>query len=110
MLAVERTKVTFQEGEELVVLRAVGARSVVILSMLRSDIREVTISAGEVLVVTGSHPVDTEWVSFRPHRYEALEPDVVDPDSRCHPGYRGYAVVIDRSVVERDCAFIDRQR
>jgi hypothetical protein len=89
------------DGKRFVALRDVDAKCVVILSPLRTDIRDVVVRTGEVLRVVSAHE---DMVSCRPHRYGALEADLVTPDTRAHAGYKGYGLVLDRAVVERDCA------
>jgi len=89
------------DGRRFVALRDVSARCVVILSPLLSDIREVVVRSGEVLRVVSARD---ELVSCRPHRYVALEADFVDAPTRARAGYKGYGLVLDRAVVDRDCA------
>jgi len=93
------------EGKRFVALRDVSARCIVILSPLSSDIRDVVVRTGEVLRVVSTHD---DLVSCRPHRYAALEADLVAPDTRAHAGYKGYGLVLDRAVVERDCEEMPR--
>jgi hypothetical protein len=98
---------TFHEGQRLVVLRDVSAKAVVSgLMPLLSVVLSVVVQSGEVLTVLGPQPDGSRWVSFRPHRYEALEEEFIDPETRAHAGYRGYGLVIDRPLVESDCAFM----
>src|SRR5450755_4606462 len=98
---------TFHEGQRLVVLRDVSAKAVVSgLTPLLSVVQSVVVRSGEVLTVLGLQPDGSEWVSFRPHRYEALEAEFVDPETRAHAGYRGYGLAIDRPLVESECALI----
>jgi hypothetical protein len=89
------------DGKRFVVLRDVSAQCIVILSPLLSELREVVVRSGEVLKVVSAHE---GLVSCRPHRYTVLEEDFVEPETRAHPGYKGYGLVIDRAVIERDCA------
>jgi hypothetical protein len=89
------------DGHRLVALRDVSAKCVVILSPLVSDMRDVVVPAGEILDVVSTHD---DLVSCRPHRYAALEPELVTAATRGHAGYRGYGLVLDRAVVDRDCA------
>jgi hypothetical protein len=98
---------SFQDGQRFAVLRDVSAKAVVSgLTPLLSVVQRVVIRSGEVLTVLGDQPDASERVSFRPHRYEVLEQELVDPETRAHPGYRGYALVIDLLLVESKCAFI----
>ena len=92
------------DGKRYVALRDVNARCVVILSPLVSDMRDVVVRAGEILKVVSAHD---DMVSCRPHRYAALEADLVVPETRARAGYKGYGLVIDRGVIERDCAPVD---
>src|SRR5207237_5627616 len=95
------------EGQRFVVLRDVSATSVVSgLTPLLSVVRKVVVRSGEVLKVVGAHRDDTEWVSFHPHRYEALEEEFVDSETRAHPGYRGYGLAMDRALAESECASV----
>jgi hypothetical protein len=88
------------DSRRFVALRDVSAKCIVILSPLVSDIRDVVIRAGEILSVVSEQ---ADLVSCRPHRYAALEADFVAPATRGHAGYKGYGLVLDRAVVERDC-------
>jgi hypothetical protein len=94
-----------EDEKRLVALRDVGATCIAILSPLRSAMREVIVPAGEVLKVVSAHE---DLVSCRPDRYDALEEDLVTAETRAHAGYRGYGLVLDRAVVERDCAVVER--
>ena len=89
------------DGKRFVALRDLSAKCIVILSPLVSDMRDVVVPAGEVLRVVSTHD---DLVSCRPHRYAALEVDLVAAETRAHAGYKGYGLVLDRGVVERDCA------
>jgi hypothetical protein len=91
------------DGKRFVALRDVSAKCIVILSPLLSDMRDVVVRTGEVLRVVSARE---DMVSCRPHRYLALEADFVDPETRAHPGYKGYGLVIDRAVMDRDCASV----
>ena len=98
---------TFHEGQRLVVLRDVSAKAVVSgLTPLLSVVESIVVRSGEVLTVLGPQPDDSKWVSFRPHRYEVLEEEFIDPEIRAHPGYRRYGLVIDRPRVESECAVV----
>jgi hypothetical protein len=88
-------------GQRFMVLRDVSAKCVVILSPRVSDMRDVIISSGEILKVVSTHD---DLVSCRPHRYAALEPDLVPAETRAHASYKGYGLVLDRAVIDRDCA------
>ena len=88
-------------GQRFMALRDVSAKCVVILSPRVSDMRDVVIPAGEILKVVSTHD---DLVSCRPHRYAALETDLVTPETRAHAGYKGYGLVLDSAVVDRDCA------
>lgn len=89
------------DGKRFVALRDLRAKCIVILSPLRSGVHEVVLPAGEVLKVVSTHE---DLVSCRPHRYSALEPDLVDAVTRAQAGYKGYGLIIERGAVERDCA------
>jgi hypothetical protein len=89
------------DGQRFMVLRDVSAKCIVILSPRISDMRDVVVPAGEILKVVSTHD---DLVSCRPHRYAALEADLVPPETRAHAGYKGYGLVLDRAVVDRDCA------
>jgi hypothetical protein len=85
------------DGKRFMALRDLPARCVVILSPLRSDIRDVVVPAGEVLEVVSAHD---DLVSCTPRRYAALEETLVAATTRGEPGYKGYGLVLDRAVVE----------
>jgi hypothetical protein len=89
------------DGQRFVALRDVTAKCIVILSPRVSDMRDVVVQAGEILKVVSTHD---DMISCRPHRYAALEEHLVTPETRAHAGYKGYGLVLDRAVVERDCA------
>jgi hypothetical protein len=40
---------------------------------------------------------------FRPHRYDALELEWVDAETRGNVGYRGYALMLEKAVVVERC-------
>jgi hypothetical protein len=89
------------DGKRFVALREVPAKCVVILSPRVSDMRDVVVQPGEVLKVVSTHD---DLVSCRPLRYGALEEALVTAELRAHAGYKGYGLVLDRAVVDRDCA------
>lgn len=89
------------DGKRFVALREVPARCVVILSPRISDTRDVVLRAGEVLKIVSTHD---DLVSCRPLRYAALEEELVPLETRSHAGYKGYGLVLDRAVVDGDCA------
>jgi hypothetical protein len=98
---------TFQNGQHFAVLRDLTARAVVSgLTPILSVVQTVVVRSGEVLTVHGPQPDDAEWICFRPRHYDALEDEFIDPETRAHPGYQGYGLVIDRSLVESECALI----
>ena len=76
----------FRQGERLVTLRAIDARCFITTSRMLSELRTVTIPAGEILVVG---PV------FRA--------DEVDSRTRAKPGYGGYQLVVERTVLTECC-------
>ena len=89
------------DGKKFVALRDVTAKCIVILSPVKSDTRDVVVPAGEILKVVSTYD---DLVSCRPSRYAALEADLVAAGTRAHAGYKGYGLVIDRAIIERDCA------
>jgi len=93
------------DGKTFVALRDLSATCIVILSPMKSDMRDVVVPAGEVIQVVSAHD---DLVSCRPERYAALEADMVAPDTRAHAGYKGYGLVIDRFLLERYCAPADK--
>ena len=93
----------FHDGQRFVVLRALEATcSVRILSML-SEVRSVTVPVGEILIVALETRPDSRLLPMRPHRYQALEAEFVDPELRCRDGYTGYALLFQRAAVEGNC-------
>lgn len=88
------------DGKRFITLRDLPARCIVILSPLRSDVREVVVPAGEVLEVVSTHD---DLVSCSPRRYAALEEILVASTTRAEDGYKGYGLVLDRAVFDRDC-------
>jgi hypothetical protein len=89
------------DGNQFVALREVTAKCIVILSPRVSDMRDVVLQPGEVLKVVSAHD---DMVSCRPLRYAALEEAMVTAAIRAQAGYKGYGLVLDRAVVDRDCA------
>jgi hypothetical protein len=89
------------DGKRFVALREVMAKCIVILSPRVSDMRDVVLEPGEVLKVVSTND---DLVSCRPVRYAALEEALVTVDLRAHAGYKGYGLVIERSVFDADCA------
>jgi len=67
----------------------------------------VTVPAGEVLVVRFvAARVESPVVHFRPHRYEALEREWVDAQTRSGASYRGYALMLEKTMVIERCQFL----
>jgi hypothetical protein len=66
----------------------------------------VSLRAGEVFSVTFVAPFKSPRIHCRPGRYEALEREFVDRETRQDPEYRGYGLDVDREVVERDCEIV----
>ena len=97
----------FQEGQRFVVLRDVEAKCFVHLGRSLSELRTVTVRAGEVLVVSFARPSESSVMSCRPHRYEALGIELVDRETRENPGYEGYSLVIESTVVAEKCRRLD---
>src|SRR5262245_33673394 len=93
----------FQDGDRFVVLRDVEATCVVRLSDVFSDVQKVPLRSGEVVVLTGGQELQAPWICCRPYRYESLEADLVDDNTRHHPGYSGYHLLIEKGDVQRDC-------
>jgi hypothetical protein len=89
------------DGKRFVALRDLPAKCIVILSPRRSETREIVVHEGEVLKVVSTHD---DMVSCRPVRYADLEEELVSPEARAQAGYKGYGFLLDRGVVERDCA------
>jgi hypothetical protein len=89
------------DGKRFVALREVTAKCIVILSPRVSDMRDVVLQPGEVLKVVSAHD---DMVSCRPLRYAALEESLVTAELRAHAGYKGYGLVLDKAVVDSDCA------
>jgi hypothetical protein len=94
---------TFHDGDRFVVLRDLEAICVIGLSDMFSDVQKVPLRSGEVVILTGGQEERSRRICCRPYRYETLEPDLVDDDTRQHPGYRGYHLLIDKDDIQRDC-------
>ncbi len=63
----------------------------------------VTVRAGEILIVDRCCQTFSMTVSMRPHRYEALESQFVEPEIRSKGSYRGYHLVVERVLVDDRC-------
>lgn len=97
----------FQRGQHFVVLRTLEARCMVRVGDVLAKEQPVTVPPGEVLVVQFvAARVESPIVHFRPHRYEALELEWVDAETRGGAGYRGYALMIEKTVVIERCQFL----
>ena len=92
------------------VLRDIAAQCSVQVAPSVSELRAVTVPAGEVLVVDYEDRHDDSPAIFvRPHRYQALEADFVEPASRLSPGYRGYYLELQRDDLTEHCKVLDQR-
>jgi hypothetical protein len=91
------------DGQRLVVLQNVEAQCFIDVDPMVAELRAVTVPAREILVVTLFGRAGSMTVSVTPHRYEALEHEFVDPETRSSDGYRGYHLVIERAAVDKCC-------
>jgi hypothetical protein len=66
----------------------------------------VSLRAGEVFCVTFVPPFKSPRIHCRPDRYETLEREFVDRETRHDPEYRGYGLGVDPEVVKRDCEIV----
>jgi hypothetical protein len=97
-------RMDFQIGQHLVVLRAMDARCMVRTGKMLSKEQPVTLPHGEVLIVKFvAQRVRSPFVWFRPHRYDALELEWVDAETRGSADYRGYALMLEKTVVNECC-------
>jgi hypothetical protein len=92
-----------RDGERLVLLRAVDGHCFINIDPMLSDLRPVTMRAGEILIVGPVFHADSPTVSVRPHRYESLEAEFVDSETRERDGYGGYHLVFERAVLLEAC-------
>lgn len=72
-----------------------------------SELRAVTVRAGESVVVDSVLRSFSLTVSVRPHRYEALETEFVEPEVRSKGSYYGYHLVVERALVDERCRLLD---
>ena len=99
----------FQRGQQFVVLRTMNARCMVRIGKGLSKEQPVTVPAGEVLVVGFvAQRVGSPFVFFRPHRYDALELEWVDAETRGGADYRGYALMLEKTVVNERCQVLTK--
>jgi hypothetical protein len=99
----------YQRGQHFVVLRAIDARCMVRTGKVLTKEQPVTVPAGEVLVVRFvAQRVGSPFVSFRPHRYDALELEWVDAETRGSADYRGYGLMLEKTAVNERCQVLAR--
>jgi hypothetical protein len=91
--------------QRLVVLRDIGVVCTVQMAGALSVSDGVTLSAGEVLVVDRR---SDSTVFVRPHRYQTLETEFVEPALRLSAGYRGYYLELSVDAVTEDCKVLDQ--
>jgi hypothetical protein len=94
-----------RKEQRLVVLRDIEVFCTVQMTPPASVSRVVIVSAGEVLVVDR---VSDSTVFVRPHRYQALEADFVEPALLLSTGYRGYYLEVRRGNFTAHCKVIDQ--
>ena len=94
------------------VLRAMDARCMVRTGEVQAKEQPVTVRSGEVLVVkfvarsrrrAADRPFESPVVYLRPHRYDALELEWVDAETRESAGYRGYSLVVETPLINERC-------
>ena len=94
-----------RKGQRLAALRDIEVFCSVQMAALPGSVsRVVTVFAGEVLVVDRDRG---STVFVRPHRYEALEADFVEPLLRSSTGYRGYCLELRRDDFTAHCQVLD---
>ena len=97
----------FRKGQHLVVLRAMDTRCMVRVGKVLSKEHSVTVPACEVLVVKFvAERAGSPFVWFRPHRYDALALEWIDPETRGSADYRGYALMLEKTVVHERCRLL----
>ena len=94
------------------VLRAIDAGCMVRTGAVWTKEHPVAVRSGEVLVVTFAGPTrrradgrtyNSGVVFLTPHRYDALELEWVDAETRESTDYRGYSLIVERLLIRERC-------